>query len=120
MPPRDWRVRANDIVEATRRAQSYISGLTFEQFKTDSRSVDATSYAILVIGEAANLFPESVVLAAPEIPWADIRGMRNRIAHEYFGVDLEVLWYTVIEDLPGLQLAFKRCLIAMICPRQAR
>ena len=110
MPPRDWRVRANDIVAATKRAQSYVDGLTFEQFKTDPRNVDATSYAILVIGEAANSFPESVVLAAPEIPWADIRGMRNRIAHEYFGVDLEVLWHTVIEDLPGLQLAFQALL----------
>ena len=110
MPPRGWRVRANDIVEAAKRAQSYAAGLTFEQFKSDSRNVDATSYAILVIGEAANSFSESIVRGAPEIPWADIRGMRNRIAHEYFGVDLEVLWYTVIEDLPGLQQAFQALL----------
>lgn len=110
MPHRDWRVRANDIVAAAKRAQSYVEGLTFEQFKTDSLNVDATSYAILVIGEAANSIPESVVLAAPEIPWADIRGMRDRIAHEYFGVDLEILWHTLIEDLPGLQLAFQALL----------
>ena len=107
MPLRDWRVRAMDIIEAAERASSYVKGLTFEQFIADSRNVDATSYAILVIGEAANSIPEQLVEAAPEVPWADIRGMRNRVAHEYFGVDLVVLWHTVVEDLPQLQTTFR-------------
>ena len=88
MPLRDWRVRANDILEAVNRARTYVEGLTFEQFVADSRNVDATSYAIFVIGEAAKSIPEQIALAAPQIPWADIRGMRNRIAHE----TLESIW----------------------------
>lgn len=85
MPPREWRVRVNDIVEAAERALGYVQGLTFDQFASDPRTVDAVSYAIVVIGEAAKAIPETVTRAAPEIPWADVRGMRNRIAHEYFG-----------------------------------
>jgi len=110
VPRREWRIRVGDILEATERALSYVSGLTFQQFAADRRNVDAVSYAIVVIGEAAGQIPESVMQAAPEIPWADIRGMRNRIAHEYFGIDLQVLWETVIEDLPQLRPAFRALL----------
>ena len=110
MPRREWRIRVGDIQEATKRALSYVNGLEFEQFSADRRSVDAVSYAIVVIGEAAGHIPEFVMQAAPEIPWADIRGMRNRIAHEYFGVDLRVLWETVMEDLPQLQPALRALL----------
>lgn len=111
MPPREWRVRVNDIVEAAERALGYVQGLTFDQFASDPRTVDAVSYAIVVIGEAAKAIPETVTRAAPEIPWADVRGMRNRIAHEYFGVDVKVLWQTVRDDLPPL-LATLRTLAA--------
>ncbi len=81
MPRRDWRVRVDDIVEAAERAAAYVRGLTFEQFAADSRTVDAVSDAIVIIGEAANAVPEDVTRAVPEIPWADMRGMRNRVAH---------------------------------------
>ncbi len=109
MPPREWRVRLRDIVEASERALSYVQGLTFEQFAADPRTVDAVSYAIVVIGEAVKAIPDDVTRAAPEIPWADIRGMRNKVAHEYFGVDVKVLWQTIREDLPPL-LAMLRIL----------
>lgn len=102
MPPREWRVRVNDIIGAAERAVRYTDSLTFDAFRADARTVDAVSFAIVVIGEAANAVPESVTRAAPEIPWVDIRGMRNKIAHEYFGIDVKVLWQTVREDLPPL------------------
>jgi uncharacterized protein len=110
VPPRAWRIRAKDIMEAAQRAQAYVEDLTFEQFRADSRSIDAVSYAMLVIGEAANAIPEHVIASSPDIPWADVRGMRNRIAHDYFGVDLMVLWHTVNEDLPELRSAFEALL----------
>jgi uncharacterized protein with HEPN domain len=68
------------IIEAAERAVSYVEALTPEQFAADPRTIDAVSFAIVVIGEAANAVPESVMEAAPEIPWADIRGMRNRVS----------------------------------------
>jgi uncharacterized protein with HEPN domain len=111
VPPREWRIRVNDLVEAAERALAYVEGQSFEQFAADRRTVDAVSYAIVVIGEAAKAIPERVTLATPEIPWADIRGMRNRVAHEYFGIDVNVLWQTAREDLPSL-LESMRALLA--------
>jgi uncharacterized protein with HEPN domain len=94
----------------SRALVAYVQGLTFEQFAGDPRTVDAVSYAIVVIGEAVKAIPDAVSRAAPEIPWADIRGMRNKVAHEYFGVDVKVLWQTIREDLPTL-LAMLRMLL---------
>jgi len=98
------------MVAAAERALAYVQGLTFEQFAADPRTVDAVSYAIVVIGEAASALKDVGPKLAPEIPWADIRGMRNKVAHEYFGVDVNVLWQTVREDLPPL-LASRRAVL---------
>lgn len=107
MPPREWRVRLGDMIAAAERALGYVQGLTLEQFAADPRTVDAVSYAIVVIGEAATALKDVGPKLAPEIPWADIRGMRNKVAHEYFGVDVKVLWQTVREDLPPLVAELK-------------
>lgn len=107
MPPREWRVRLDDMIQAAERALGYVQGLTYEQFAADPRTIDAVSYAIVVIGEAANALKDVGPRLAPEIPWADIRGMRNKVAHEYFGVDVRVLWQTVGEDLPALLAALR-------------
>jgi uncharacterized protein with HEPN domain len=57
---------------------------------------------LIVIGEAARHVPDEVVAANPQIPWARMRGMRNLVVHEYFGVDVDVLWDTVTGNLPAL------------------
>lgn len=108
MPPRAVGIRVADMIAAAERALGYVEGLTLEQFEADPRSVDAVSYAIVVIGEAANALKDAGPALAPDIPWADIRGMRNKVAHEYFGVDVEVLWQTVRDDLPPLVEALRR------------
>jgi len=110
VPPREWRVRLDDMVQAAERALGYVQGLTYEQFAADCKTVDAVSYAIVVLGEAASALKDAGPTLAPEIPWADIRGMRNRVAHEYFGVDVKVLWETVREDLPSLLVALRAVL----------
>lgn len=110
MPPREWRTRLDDMIKAAERALGYVQGLTYEQFAADRKTVDAVSYAIVVIGEAANALKDVGPDLAPELPWADIRGMRNRVAHEYFGVDVKVLWETVREDLPALLAALRALL----------
>ena len=107
MPRSEWRIRVKDLIEAAERGRAYVDGITFEQFAADRRTADAVSYAIVVIGEAARAVPSHVVAATPEIPWPDIRGMRNRVAHDYLGVDLKVLWQTAREDLPSLVSALR-------------
>lgn len=107
MPPRAWRSRLSDMVLAAERAVAYAEGLTYEQFAADPKTVDAVSYALVVIGEAANGLKDLGPELAPTIPWADIRAMRNRVAHEYFGVDVRVVWETVRGDLPSLLVALR-------------
>lgn len=110
MPPRAWRVRINDALEAVQRVLVYVEGVTFQQFAADPKTIDAVSYAIIVVGEAASNVPDFIAREAPTVPWADIRGMRNRITHEYFGIDVGVLWATVVEDLPRLRGEFRALL----------
>ena len=76
--------------------------MKYEAFAAHRKTVDAVIRNFIVIGEAATHVPEEVVLAHPEIPWRDMRDMRNIVVHEYFGVDLTIVWSTIREDLPAL------------------
>ena len=71
-------------------------------FAADERTIDAVVRNLIVIGEAAGHVPEDVVAASPQIPWARMRGMRDLAVHEYFGIDVNVLWDTVTVNLPAL------------------
>lgn len=82
------------MIAVAERALGYVQGLTFEQFSADPKTIDAVSFSI-DLGEAATALKDVGPKLAPEIPWPDIRGMRNQVAHEYFGVDAKVLWQTV-------------------------
>ena len=90
------------MLSAITQVETYTVGLDRASFAADPRTVDAVMYRIAVIGEAATALPESVRAATPQIPWKAVRGMRNRLLHEYFGVRLDTVWETVGSDLPAL------------------
>ena len=102
MPPRKWDLRIKDILTSIDKASEYIRGMDFEQFKADAKTVDAVVRNIEIIGEAASRVPENITAENPEIPWQDMRDMRNVLAHEYFGVNEKIIWNTIQEDLPPL------------------
>lgn len=102
MPPRDWRLRVRDILQAIERIESFTRGLTHESFARDERTVAAVNYELVVIGEAARSVPAEVRAAAPGIPWQIMGAMRNVVAHAYFGVDLAIVWETATRDVPRL------------------
>ena len=111
MPPtRKWRMRIADIVEAITRAQRHVEGMSFEDFASDDKTVDAVVKNITVIGEAARQIPPDIAERHPEIPWDDMRGMRNVIVHEYFRVSLPIVWQTVRQNLPAVVAALKEVL----------
>ena len=103
MPPRDPRVRVEDMLEAVRRIRRYTGGLGYEAFCADEKTVDAVVRNFEVIGEAARHVDDVTAARAPDLPWLDIRDMRNILIHEYFGVDLQTVWKTITDDLPGLE-----------------
>jgi uncharacterized protein with HEPN domain len=92
--------------QAVADACSFIEGLHKDDFLADKRTQQAVIMNLVIIGEAAakvmDGYPEFVE-AHPEVPWRNMRGMRNRIAHGYFDIDLEIVWETVVSALPDLQ-----------------
>ena len=87
------------IVEAVRKIRQYTEGFTLESFKGNTLVQDGVVRQLEIIGEAARMVSEATRTNHPDIPWYEIAGMRNRLIHEYFGVDLAVVWKTVTEDL---------------------
>ncbi len=102
MPKRDGDLLLADILEAATKIRRYTSGMDLEQFKSDSKTTDAVVRNLEIIGEAAKNLPDSVIQAYPGIPWRQIAGLRNRIVHDYFGVDLELIWKIVVSNIPTL------------------
>lgn len=91
-------------------ARADVGELSAEEFGADRRRLRSVAYCLVVIGEAASDIPDEILARAPEVPWPLMRGMRNRIVHEYFDLAVEILWDTVQEDLPGLQEPLERLL----------
>ncbi len=102
MPPREWRVRVEDILGSITKIERYTAGMTFDTFQGDDRTVDAVIRNFQIIGEAARHVPPEVESRFPHVPWIEMRGMRNIVVHEYFGVDLPIVWKTVVDRLPQL------------------
>ena len=113
MPPREWRLRVEDILDAATRIARYVKGKELAMFVDDELTVDAVSRCFGIIGEAATHIPDEVIAAHPEIPWAEMRAMRNIVVHEYFGVTNETLWKTAREDLPAILDPLRKLLEAL-------
>ena len=107
MPPREWRLRIDDILDAIARIERYVEGLTFEQFHADQKTVDAVVRNLEIIGEAVRHLSADRVGTPGAIPWMDIAAMRNILMHEYFGIDLKIIWHTIVADLPELKVQLR-------------
>jgi len=89
---RNYKLYLDDILEATERIEKYSKGFTLEKMKKDSLVVDGVVRNLEIIGEAAKNIPANIKERYSDIEWKKIAGLRDILAHEYFGVDLEVLW----------------------------
>jgi uncharacterized protein with HEPN domain len=110
---RDFKIYIQDILEAIRRIDEYIRGLTFEEFKKDNKTADAIIRNFAVIGEAVKNIPVDVKKKNREIPWKRMAGMRDKLIHEYFGVDLQILWDTAKIDLLASKSLLEKLLAEM-------
>ena len=91
-----------DMLLAARRAVRFAAPLTFSEFENDDLHQLAILKAVEIIGEAASRISEETKAEHPDIPWAEIIGLRNRLVHAYFAIQLDIVWQTVQEDLPPL------------------
>ena len=106
-PDRVWRCYLRDMIEAADKVLSYTEGLDRAAFVERGLVYDATIRNLELIGEAANRLPDEVRQRRSEIPWRDIIGLRNRLAHGYFGVDDDLLWGVVENEIPVLITALR-------------
>ena len=95
-------IRLSHVRDAAEKALAFIEGKTRESLDEDDLLVFGLMRAFTIIGEAASNITDSFQAAHPEIPWALMIGMRHRIVHAYFDVDLDIVWDTVTENLPSL------------------
>jgi len=100
---RDYRVYLKDILQAFRNARQFIEGLSYEEFIADRKTISAVVRELEIVGEATKQIPISTRKEYPQIPWSDMAGMRDKLIHFYFGVDLEIVWETVKVRIPALE-----------------
>jgi len=103
MSKREAKLYLEDIKNSIEKIEKYVSDTDFEKFSRDEKTIDAVVRNLEIIGEAVNNLPEEIKSENPDIPWKEAIGMRNKVIHEYFGVDDEILWKTATDDLPAFK-----------------
>ena len=100
----------HDILESVSAIEEYIENITFDQFINDRKTLSATIREFEVIGEAVGKLSEAVRVKYPSPLYQDIKDFRNKLIHEYFGIDNEIVWNTIKEDIPVLKQEILRIL----------
>lgn len=103
MADRQESALLHDILEAAGRIQTYVTGLSYPEFLTDLKTQDAVVRNLEIIGEAAKRLSPAVRNRASSVPWQDIGGMRDRLIHQYFGTNWEIVWDVIQTKLPELK-----------------
>lgn len=101
--PRNFKVYLEDILEATAKIRQFTVGFTLEKFSADTKTFDAVIRNLEIIGEAIKKVPEDMRKKYPDVEWKKIAGLRDILIHEYFGIDVEIVWDIVQNKLPPLE-----------------
>jgi uncharacterized protein with HEPN domain len=110
MSERDSRLYLSDILDSGAAIQEFVKGLSFEQFCNDRKTYSAVIREFEIIGEAVGKVTDELQREYPDVEWQDIKDFRNLLIHEYFGVDLEIVWKIIQDDLPVLMDAVREIL----------
>ncbi len=108
MPDRKPSVIIKEILTCIDHIHTYTADITFETFTQNFMAVEACLYNIQIIGEAVSHLPDMIKDKETQIPWSLIKGMRNRLIHEYFGTDLPVVWHVIKNELPSFKNELER------------
>lgn len=102
-----------DILDSIEKIESFTSNMDYAAFAADDKTVYAVVRALEVIGEAAKKIPDEARKQYPDIPWQKMAGARDKLIHEYFGINIKVVWKTVQESLPPLKPAIAKMIADM-------
>ena len=104
MNSRDYLDYLQDILDSIRYVKEFVAGMDFKNFLNDRKTTFAVVKCIENIGEAVKNIPDSIRNKYMEIPWKEIAGMRDKLSHAYFKIDIDVLWKTIQKDIPQLEV----------------
>ncbi len=110
MSERQASLLLTDIIESIKKIYNYTEGYTLEKFLKDDKTLDAVVRNFEIIGEAANRLPEDIKEEYLEVDWSRIKGFRNRIVHDYMGIDYEIVWTIISSDLKELETRIEEIL----------
>ena len=105
----------NDILDSIADIKEFVMEMSYENFIEDKKTIKAVIRSLEVIGEAANKIPVDVRESYPEIPWQEIIDMRNKLIHEYFGIDIDIIWQTIEDDINPLEETANKILHDLDC-----
>jgi len=108
MSKRTPEILIEDILISCNKIINYTKDISYESFISDSKTIDAVIRNFEIIGEAAKRLPDEYKDAHQEIDWKRIRGFRNRIVHDYFGIDFSIVWQIIEKYLPALIVSLKQ------------
>ena len=103
MTKRNLEDLLKDILQAIEDIEIFTKTVTLEQFSSNKEKILAVIKSIEIIGEAVKLIPQEIRDKNPQVPWKAIAGMRDMLVHEYWGIDINVVWQTIQESLPILK-----------------
>jgi len=110
MKKREFGDYIQDIFDSVNAIEEFVKESEFKDFAEDRKTIFAVIRAIEIIGEATKHIPKSIIDKYPEVPWKDMAGMRDKVIHEYFGVDLKVVWKTVTQHIPEIKPLIQKVL----------
>jgi uncharacterized protein with HEPN domain len=110
MKTRDYRDYLQDILDAVNDIESFVDSMTYEEFIKDRKTLNAVVRSIEIIGEASKNIPETIKIKHKELPWKQMAGMRDKLIHAYFGIDVETLWKAVKDNIPPLKKSIQKAL----------
>lgn len=107
---RDISLYLKDVFENMKHIEAFIENVTYEEFIKDKKTSYAVVRCIEIIGEAVKNIPDDIREKYPDIPWKKMAGMRDKISHFYFGVDMKKVWLAVKRDIPQIKPSIKKIL----------
>lgn len=110
MSSRDPTDYLQDIWDAIVDIENFVNNMNYEQFVTDRKTLNAVVRSIEIIGEASKRLPDVIKRKYGKLPWKEITGMRDKLIHAYFGIDTEIIWEAVKENLPALKKSIRQML----------
>jgi len=112
--PRDYKLYLEDMLVSLARIQTLTSGMSYEDFCKDLNKQEGVIRNLEIIGEASRNVPQALQQTYPEVDWAGITALRNILIHEYFGVDLEIVWDVIQNELSPLEARINKILSDLV------